>query len=64
MFAPLLWVAIPLLSGNSSSTSATVTSITYGDLKKYSGDVIYIENRPSISRSSDQIEDIKLVIKF
>jgi hypothetical protein len=52
------------ITGNSSSTSATVGTITYGDLKKYSGDVIYIENRPAISRSSDQIEDIKLVVKF
>ena len=58
------FAAAETITGNSSSTSATVTSITYGDLKKYSGDVIYIENRPSISRSSDQIEDIKLVIKF
>ena len=52
------------VTGNASTTTATVSSITYGDLKKYSGDVIYVENRPAIARSSDQIEDIKLVVKF
>ena len=52
------------VTGNASTTTATVSSITYGDLKKYSGDLIYVENRPAIARSSDQIEDIKLVVKF
>ncbi len=52
------------ITGNGSSTTATVGSITYSDLKHYTGDIIYLENRPAIARSSDQIEDIKLVVKF
>ena len=31
---------------------------------KYSGDVIYVENRRVITRAADQIEDVKLVIEF
>lgn len=56
--------AAETITGNGSSTTATVGSLTYSDLKHYTGDVIYLENRPAIARSSDQIEDIKLVVKF
>jgi hypothetical protein len=34
------------------------------DVKKYSGDIIYIDNRPSITRSINQREDIKVVLQF
>ena len=34
------------------------------EVKKNSGRIIYIENRQAVNRSSDQIEDIKLVIEF
>lgn len=35
-----------------------------GEIKKYSGKIIYIENRKPVFRSNDQIEDIKLVVEF
>jgi len=34
------------------------------EIDKNSGDVIYIDNRRSISRAGDQIEDIKIVVEF
>jgi hypothetical protein len=34
------------------------------EVKKYTGDIIYIDNRPSISRSLNQKEDIKVVLQF
>tara|TARA_A100001201_G_scaffold15113_2_gene18289 strand:- start:1969 stop:3519 length:1551 start_codon:yes stop_codon:yes gene_type:complete len=34
------------------------------EVKKYSGDIIYIDNRPSITRSSNQKEDIKVILQF
>jgi hypothetical protein len=34
------------------------------EINKGSGDVIYLDNRPSISRSSRQKEDIKIVLEF
>tara|TARA_B100001996_G_scaffold76168_3_gene56243 strand:+ start:4637 stop:6295 length:1659 start_codon:yes stop_codon:yes gene_type:complete len=34
------------------------------EYSKYSGDVIYVENRRVITRAADQIEDVKLVIEF
>jgi hypothetical protein len=34
------------------------------EVKKYSGNIIYIDNRPSITRSTNQKEDIKVVLQF
>jgi hypothetical protein len=34
------------------------------EVKKYSGDVIYVDNRPSITRSINQREDIKIILEF
>ena len=34
------------------------------EVKKYSGEMIYIDNRPSITRSINQKEDIKIVLQF
>ena len=34
------------------------------EVKKYSGDLIYVDNRPSITRSPNQREDIKIVLQF
>ena len=34
------------------------------DAKKYSGNIIYVDNRPSITRSSTQKEDIKIILQF
>jgi len=31
---------------------------------KYSGNIIYVDNRPSITRSSNQKEDIKVILQF
>jgi hypothetical protein len=34
------------------------------EVKKYSGDIIYVDNRPSITRSLNQKEDIKVILQF
>jgi hypothetical protein len=34
------------------------------EVKKYSGDIIYIDNRPSVTRSSSQKEDVKVILQF
>jgi hypothetical protein len=38
--------------------------ISSPEVKKYSGSIIYIDNRPSITRSSNQKEDIKVILQF
>ena len=34
------------------------------EVQKYSGDLVYVDNRPSITRSQNQREDIKIVLQF
>ena len=34
------------------------------EVKKYSGNIIYVDNRPAITRSSTQKEDIKVILQF
>ena len=41
-----------------------VNGIAKPEIKKYSGDVIYIDNRNKVTRSSTQKEEIKIVIEF
>jgi hypothetical protein len=41
-----------------------VNGIANPEVKKYSGNIIYVDNRPSITRSSNQKEDIKVILQF
>ncbi len=34
------------------------------EVEKYSGNIIYVDNRPSITRSNSQKEDIKVILQF
>ena len=34
------------------------------EVKKYSGSIVYVDNRPSITRSVNQKEDIKVILQF
>lgn len=52
------------ITGNTTSATATVSATEGGELRPYSGDVIYKENRAVTSRTADQIEDIKVVIRY
>jgi len=41
-----------------------VSGIAGPEAKKYSGNIIYVDNRPSITRSVNQKEDIKIILQF
>ena len=47
-----------------SGAQANTSAVVGGDLEKFSGDVLYIENRSPVTRADDQIEDVKLIIEF
>ena len=61
---------------NFTGFSTTINNMTYNlgqyfasglanpEVKKYSGELIYIDNRPSITRSQNQKEDIKVILQF
>ena len=40
------------------------SGVAQPEVEKYTGNVIYVDNRPSITRSSSQKEDIKIVLQF
>ena len=48
----------------SSGANGVISSITQPDLKPYSGEILYIENRQAIVRARDQDENFKLVFTF
>ncbi|MGA1049537.1 MAG: hypothetical protein ACO3UU_16150, partial [Minisyncoccia bacterium] len=41
-----------------------IQGVSNPEVKKYSGNIIYVDNRPSITRSSNQKEDIKVILQF
>ena len=41
-----------------------VQGVANPEVKKYSGNIIYVDNRPSITRSANQREDIKVILQF
>ena len=50
-------------------TGATAGSGTVGsqgnpEIQRFSGDVLFVESRASVSRSASQLEDIKIIIEF
>lgn len=59
-----------------SGISTTINNITYilgqefvsgvsnPEIKQYSGNIIFVDNRPSITRSINQKEDIKVILQF
>lgn len=49
---------------NVSSVTATISSLGNPEVEKFSGEVLYIENRSAVARANSQIEDIKLVLEF
>jgi hypothetical protein len=46
------------------AVSATISDITNSEVEKYSGDVVYIENRSPVNRAANQTEDVRLVIEM
>jgi len=52
------------ITGQSSAAFARILRIEPPEVQKYSGEVLYIENREKITRSYDQSENVHIVIEF
>jgi len=52
----------PVTAANDATSSSVVMDPP--DMLKYRGDILYVENRSPVSRASDQVEDIKLIVQF
>ena len=55
-----------VVTGSNSSSTGTISAngVTQPDMKPYSGDVLYIENRSKITRLQNQVEDFKIVLEY
>lgn len=59
-----------------TGNSVTINTVTYNlgqdftagisfpESQKYSGNIIYVDNRPSVTRSASQKEDVKVILQF
>lgn len=52
------------LAGSVTIGSAVLSSIDSANVDKYSGDLLYIDNRAAITRSTGETQDIKVVIQL
>lgn len=52
------------LSGAIGTGAAVLNSIVEPTINKYSGDILYLDNRAAIVRSSGETQDIKIVIQL
>ena len=50
--------------GSSSIGTVSAVDSTFPEIVKYSGNIMYVENRGAVTRAADQIEDIKLIIQM
>jgi hypothetical protein len=53
-----------LLIGANTGAARFVDSVTNPTLKRYSGNLLYIDNIKPIQRAVDQTEDFKIILKF
>ena len=51
-------------SAGTHGTLKASSAIVNEEVARHSGDIIYLENRGAVSRASDQIEDIKLIVEM
>ena len=51
-------------SSTNHGTLASSSAITAEEVQRHTGEIIYLENRTSVARASDQIEDIKLIVEM
>ena len=41
-----------------------VSGLAEPEVEKYSGNIVYVDNRPSVTRSASQKEDVKIILQF
>lgn len=53
-----------IVRGVTSGASVPVLSVSNSELKLYSGDLIYMENRTNVTRKDNQIDQVKVILSF
>jgi hypothetical protein len=47
-----------------ADVTASGVSSAHPEMQRFTGQILYVENRGAVSRAADQIEDIKLIIEM
>jgi len=47
-----------------ATTGGSAVSTTHPEVERFTGKIMYIENRGAVTRAADQIEDIKLIVEM
>ena len=50
--------------GGTTISPVTAVNAAFPEVERYTGQVLYVENRGAVTRAADQIEDIKLIIEM
>lgn len=58
------YTASQLIRGADSGAITTILDITESQIKKFTGDVLYISNRKNVTRNQNQVEQVKIVLTF
>lgn len=53
-----------IIKGANSGVSLPILSVANSDVKLFSGNLIYMENRSNVVRKDDQIDQVKIVLSF
>jgi len=61
---PLITNSSTLENTNESLTGLSINSVTSPEVDNATGEIIYLDNRSPITRSVDQVEQIKALIRF
>ena len=53
-----------LKAGSDATTIASIEDITGPEANTFSGEILYTENISTVDRTTDQTEDIKIILDF
>ena len=53
-----------VIKGATSGVSLPILGVANSDVKLFSGELIYMENRSNVTRKDDQIDQVKIVLSF
>jgi hypothetical protein len=56
--------SVLIMDSEASTIKSGLNSVKDSELKRGSGEIIYIDNRNTISRAEDQTEDFKIILEF
>ena len=61
---PLITNSSTLTNTTQNITSLSINSVTSPEVDNATGEIIYLDNRSPVTRSEDQVEQVKALIRF